>query len=198
MVMTSTVVRGMDAVSQHVSAGDVEQRFRRGDDAALREVFERHGPAVLHLSASMVGYSDAEDVTQAVFVSAWQARHTFDPARGSLLGWLLAIARRRAIDRLRSRGREQKLWESVAAQQQQAAIPDAGDRVAQRLVMADELASLPGAQRRVLELAFYDDLTHEQVAAVTGLPIGTVKSHIRRGMSRLRARWEADHDALGL
>jgi len=71
------------------------------------------------------------------------------------------------------------------------------DTVVDRLVVADELRVLEPAQRRVLELSFFDDLTHVQIAALTGMPLGTVKSHLRRGLARLRSRWEVDRAASG-
>jgi RNA polymerase sigma factor (sigma-70 family) len=73
-----------------------------------------------------------------------------------------------------------------------AADPAASDHVIERLIVADALAGLSDEQRQVLALAFYDDLTHPQIADVTGLPLGTVKSHLRRGMATLRQRWEVD------
>jgi RNA polymerase sigma-70 factor, ECF subfamily len=179
-------------------ADELGEQFRDGDEHALRMVYDRYGGAVFHLATRLLGNrADAEDVTQVTFVAAWQGRQTFDPDRGGMLGWLLGIARRKAVDRLRSAARENRVADTVRALPEPAAGDDAPDRVVDRLVIADELAQLPTEQRRTLELAFYDDLTHPQISAVTGLPLGTVKSHIRRGMANLRRRWEVDGGASG-
>jgi RNA polymerase sigma-70 factor (ECF subfamily) len=176
--------------------GALAEAFRGGDPTALRQVYDRFGSAVFHLALrGLNSGADAEDVTQTTFVAAWQGRETFDPDRGSLLGWLLAIARRKVIDRLRAAAREHRVADAVRALPEPVVTDVAPDRVLDRLVMADELARLPAEQRRVLELAFYDDLTHEQIAALTTLPLGTVKSHLRRGMARLRQRLEVDGGA---
>ncbi len=177
---------------------DLDRRFRAGDDVALREAYDRYGRAVLHLATSMLANrSDAEDVTQATFVAAWLGRDTFDPAKGSLIGWLLGIGRRKVIDRMRASARETRVVETVRQLPEPAQTGPDPDRVVDRLVIADELARLPDDQRRMLELAFYDDLTHQQIATVTGVPLGTVKSHIRRGMASLKRRWEVDGAAPG-
>ncbi|WP_327032564.1 RNA polymerase sigma factor [Micromonospora ureilytica] len=177
---------------------DLDRRFRAGDDVALREAYDSYGRAVLHLATSMLANrSDAEDVTQATFVAAWLGRDTFDPAKGSLIGWLLGIGRRKVIDRMRASARETRVVETVRQLPGQAPTDPDPDRVVDRLVIADELARLPDDQRRMLELAFYDDLTHQQIATVTGVPLGTVKSHIRRGMASLKRRWEVDGAAPG-
>jgi RNA polymerase sigma-70 factor (ECF subfamily) len=153
---------------------------------------------VFHLAIRLVANrSDAEDVTQTTFVAAWQGRDTFDPEHGGMLGWLLGIARRKAIDKLRSVSRDGRALETIRALPEPPAGDTDPERVLDRLVIADELAQLPAEQRRTLELAFFDDLTHPQISAVTGLPPGTVKSHIRRGMARLRERWEVDGAAPG-
>lgn len=176
---------------------DLDRRFRSGEAEALREAYERYGAAVAHLAmSSLASAADAEDVTQAVYIAAWQGRETFDPARGSLLGWLMGITRRKAIDQLRERGRQDRTAEAA----RQYLPRDAGedvDVVADRLLVADELSRLPAEQRRVLTLAFYDDLSHQQIAALTRMPLGTVKSHLRRGLTRLRQRWEVDGAARG-
>ncbi|GAA2188386.1 RNA polymerase sigma factor [Micromonospora lupini] len=177
---------------------DLAPRFRSGDEVALREAYDRYGRAVLHLATSMLANrADAEDVTQATFVAAWLGRDTFDPAKGSLIGWLLGIGRRKVIDRMRATARETRVVETVRQLPEQAQTAPDPDRVVDRLVIADELARLPDDQRRMLELAFYDDLTHQQIATVTGVPLGTVKSHIRRGMASLKRRWEVDGAAPG-
>ena len=140
--------------------------------------------------------TDAEDVTQATFVAAWLGREGFDPPRGSMLGWLLGIARRKVVDQIRATARDDRITDSVRRLAPVGEVKAPPDRVVDRLVVADEMAQLPGEQRRVLELAFYDDLTHPQIAAVTGLPLGTVKSHMRRGMAAtttVDGRWTVSH-----
>jgi RNA polymerase sigma factor (sigma-70 family) len=177
---------------------ELAEHFRDGDEHALRIAYDRYGGAVFHLATRLLANrADAEDVTQATFVAAWLGRGTFDPERGGMLGWLLGIARRKAVDRMRSAARENRATDTVRALPEPAGPDESPDRVVDRLVLADELARLPDDQRRTLQLAFYDDLTHPQISAVTGLPLGTVKSHIRRGMASLRQRWEVDGAASG-
>jgi len=195
------VARPVTEADSHYGAypdDDLPKRFIHGDESALREVYDRYGRAVLHLATStLASRADAEDVTQATFVAAWLGREGFDPARGTLLGWLLGIGRRKVIDRLRATSRENRIVATVRQRPEPVTADGDPDRVVDRLVIADELATLPDDQRRMLELAFYDDLTHQQIATVTGVPLGTVKSHIRRGMASLRRRWEVDGAAPG-
>ncbi|WP_240956217.1 RNA polymerase sigma factor [Micromonospora sp. HNM0581] len=177
---------------------ELAHRFRAGDEQALREAYDRYGRIVLHLASStLVNRSDAEDAAQATFVAAWLGRETFDPAKGSLVGWLLGIGRRKVIDRLRSAAREDRAVETVRQLPEPESTSSDPDTVIDRLVVADELARLPDDQRRMLELAFFDDLTHQQISTMTGVPLGTVKSHIRRGMASLKRRWEVDGAAPG-
>ncbi|MGW6441460.1 RNA polymerase sigma factor [Lentzea sp. NPDC055074] len=176
------------------SVDETTKSFVAGEDGALRAVYERYSPAVLRVAAaSLASRSDAEDVTQTTFVTAWRSRESFDPAKGSLLVWLLTIARRRAIDVLRSRGRDERVVQVLhTVGGTESDEPVRPERVIDRMVVLEAIGELPPQQQRVLLLAFYDDLTHEQIAVTTGMPLGTVKSHLRRGMAGLRRRWEVD------
>lgn len=174
------------------------QRFRSGDETVLREVYDRYGGLVHRVGLScLASHHEAEDVTQATFVAAWRGRESYDPSRGTLAGWLLGIARRQVVDRLRVIHRDHGIATAVRGAEVGYSEEPVPERVVDRLVLLDELRQLTAEQRRVVELAFFDDLTHVQIAGVTGLPLGTVKSHLRRGLARLRTRWEVDGAARG-
>ena len=168
-------------------------RFQAGDGAALREAYDRFSGMVLRVGLLRLGNQhDAEDLVQMVFVRAWKGRTGFDPAKGSIGAWLLGITRRLIADRYAALDRDRKI---VAAAEKIApadVVSAPADRVVDRVVVGNELDKLPAEQRRVVLLAFYGELSHSQIAATTGLPIGTVKSHIRRALIQLRKRWEVD------
>ncbi len=175
----------------------LESRFAGSDDpAVVREVYERHGGLVFGLARRSLGEADAREATQDTFVAAWKNRHRFDPTRAALASWLVAIARNKVIDTLRRQQRRPAIADGVRADDVAELIPagaDAVDRLADQLLVAEVLESLPERPRRVLELAFYDDLPLSQIAERCGLPLGTVKSDYRRSLERLRRHLEPRH-----
>lgn len=171
--------------------------FVAGHSAALAEVYRRWAPLVHTLAVRRLGDpGEAEDVTQQVFVKAWQSRHRFDAERGRLGAWLVGIARNTTADALERRSREARLHDRAARLVAgRDAVPDEADRLADSLVVSNGLAGLSEVQARTLQLAFYDDLTHHQIAERLDLPLGTVKSHLRRGLQHLRRSLEVSDDA---
>lgn len=189
-------VVGMTATAQRTL--ELGRRLHDGDETALAEIYAEWSPLVYTLARRSLGSAaDAEDVTQRVFVSAWQARASFDPQRASVSAWLTGITRHRIADLHDERRRERELVEHAVAVHDVAPAPAPEHELADRLLIADEMAHLDPVPRAIVHLAFFDDLTHVQIADRLGLPLGTVKSHIRRSLATLRGRLEVSHGASG-
>jgi len=173
-----------------IADNELERAFTKGGDDALAATYHRYARMVLSLAGRTVGPEVAEEVTQDVFVAAWRSRENFDPDRGSLAGWLTGIARHKVTDALRRDQRADARVERAGAQADLVPLAPEVDHVAERLLVADGLARLRPEVREVVEMAFYSDLTHEQIAEATSRPLGTVKSQIRRSLSTLRRHLE--------
>jgi RNA polymerase sigma factor (sigma-70 family) len=168
------------------------ERFRQGDERALAEAYAQWSALVYTMAVRSLGdTAEAEDVTQKVFIAAWQGRASFNPAQARLAAWLVGISRHTVADAHEARTRNRRVTEAVAANSQLETLagpPEESDAVMDRMVLGDELSRLPAVPQQVMRLAFYDDLTHYEIADALGLPLGTVKSHIRRSLRRLRTR----------
>ncbi|MFF5022701.1 sigma-70 family RNA polymerase sigma factor [Streptomyces collinus] len=160
-----------------------------GDEACLIAVHRRWSGLVYGLARRSLGDArEAEDVTQQVFLGVWRGRQGYRPDRGPLAGWIVGIARRRIVDALSARTRRADLVAAAgsALLLTGGTVAPGPEAVLDRVVVRQALARLPDPQREVLRLAFFEDLTQTQIAARTGWPLGTVKSHARRGLHRLR------------
>lgn len=171
---------------------DVAERLRGGSRDALEEAWRRWSGLVHTLALRSLGnHHDAEDVTQQVFVAAWRGREGLDPTRGSVAGWLVGITRHKVADVHAQRARQRRDAEAAAREAVPGeAAPPPDERLAARLLLADALDRLGEPRASAIRLALVDELTHEQVAERLGLPLGTVKSHIRRGLRALREHLE--------
>ncbi|MFJ7592370.1 sigma-70 family RNA polymerase sigma factor [Streptomyces sp. NPDC097617] len=188
MTAQSVTVRPSPAAAEQLPDREVAEGFVRGDERCLSAAYRRWGRLVHTLAARTLGDSrEAEDISQQVFLAAWQGRAGYRPERGPFPGWLVGITRRKIADALTARTRRHDLVAAAGAALPPAGEPVPGPETAlDRLLITGELAKLPPAQREVLAMAFYADLTQTQIAERTGLPLGTVKSHARRGLHRMR------------
>jgi RNA polymerase sigma-70 factor (ECF subfamily) len=171
------------------SAADAaaEAAWIAGDEAALRLAWEQFGGLVFTYCARAIRDRDhASDCTQETFVSAWKSRDRFDRARGTLAAWLVGIARYRVLDAYRAAPRIPTPGLSDDAAE--TAVPGPSDQeiLADQLLVAHALDTLAPRARRVVELAFYSDLAQTEIAATLDVPLGTVKSDMRRALQRLR------------
>ncbi len=165
-------------------------RLVDGDETALHEMFTRWSRLVHTIARSALGSNaDADDVTQQVFIAAWKSRHTLQPSDEALPAWLLGICRYKIADALRSRGRSSRLEDSAAANETNSHTSPIDD-VLDQVVVKDALETLGDPKARILRMVFLEDKTHEVVSRELEIPLGTVKSHVRRGLERLRNIFE--------
>jgi RNA polymerase sigma-70 factor (ECF subfamily) len=160
------------------------------EEPALGAIYDRYSRLIYTIALRIVGDREvAEEVVQDVFQAVWQSAGSFQP-NGSFSAWLIGIARHRAIDatrsrRYRARAREEFLDDERVANSA-GSMDGYAERLALRSIVRTALAELPIAQRQAIELAYYGGLTHVEIAARLGEPVGTVKSRMRMGMTRLR------------
>lgn len=165
-------------------------RIRRGDEQAMAALYDRYSKVVYSVSLRVLrDPATAEDVLQDVFMSIWRRPDTFSPARGSLGGWLAVIARNRSIDLLRRKRPSEQVEEIYLASPFDLADEAERNNMMERARAV--IARLPPEQRKTLEMAFFDGLTHSEIAEMTGDPLGTVKTRIRSALLILRKELEA-------
>lgn len=169
----------------------LDREFAAGADGSLERLYQSAAPLIHTLALRALGdAAEAEDVTQQTFVSAWRGRDRYDPDRGSARGWVVGIARRRIADALDARTRERRRLEAVA-EHPPVRDEDPLATEAQRIMVRVEVENLGPPKSTIVALAFFEGHTHEQIAARLEMPLGTVKSHLRRSLLALRHGLEA-------
>ena len=171
-----------------MESDDVELiiRIARGDRNAVAELYDRHAPVMAALAQRMLrDKQEAEDLLHDVFVEAWQRAGEYDPEHSSVCGWLLVRLRSRCLDRIRWRSRRcshsGRPMDAV-----DATMPPSQAELFDTHRVLDALSELDAAQRRVLELTYFQGLSSTEVAARLDIPVGTVKSRVSAGLARLR------------
>jgi RNA polymerase sigma-70 factor (ECF subfamily) len=177
--LSSAELKGSGADTAMLSA------IRSGDEGAMAQLYDRYSSVVYAVALRVLAdTAAAEDVLQEVFMQLWRTPGSFDASRGSLGPWLAVIARNRAIDVLRKRHPESDIDDVVVSVE-----PDmAGDAERARAMekVRGAMGAMPSPQRSALEMAYFEGLTHTEIAAKTGEPLGTIKTRIRTGLLALR------------
>lgn len=167
-----------------------------GDQGAAASMFDRYAPLLMSVAFRVTrSHADAEEVVLEALEQAWRQAARYDLSRGTIEAWLLMIVRSRAFDRMRSGQRHARHLVSIEDHpadvthehaDESASPADFAEAAEARQIVSQALASLPPAQRESVTLAFYDGLSHSEVAEKLGEPLGTVKTRIRLGMLKLR------------
>lgn len=166
---------------------------------ALAELYKRYGSWVYSLALRVVQNDElAEEITQDIFLKVWNRASTWDPDKGKLGSWLLAVTRYAAIDRIRQEQRQPPQaamsWEDAAPFLSHRSAVDTALWADGQILQA-AMAKLPEEQMQVIELAYYQGMTHKQIAQSLELPLGTVKTRVRLGLQKLRHLWKEAHES---
>ncbi len=171
------------------------ERVCNGEQQALLHLYDRYAGRVYALALRILGDPmSAEEVTQDVFLKLWSRARSYLAERGPLAPWLLTIARNAALDRLRLEHRRPAIADDAEPDETWKDIVDEGSasEEARWRSLYFAVRALPREQRQVIELAYYQGLSHSQIAEQLGWPVGTVKTRLRLGMERLRQHWFSD------
>lgn len=162
---------------------------KSGDQGAMAELYDRYSSVVYAVALRVLGDAGgAEDVLQEVFLQLWRNPGAFDSARGSLGAWLAVITRNRAIDAVRRRKPETDIEDVIVSVAPDLASETDRSRAAQKVRGA--LGAMPAPQRSALEMAYFEGLSHSEIATKTGEPLGTIKTRIRAGLIALRKAFQ--------
>ncbi|MEP6955561.1 MAG: sigma-70 family RNA polymerase sigma factor [Chthoniobacterales bacterium] len=181
--------------SQQEADAHLLQRVASGDAEAFSALYDRMGRPLFAMAFQILGDAgDAEDALQDSCLQIWKRASSYDASRSSVFSWAVMMTRSKAIDRLRARGRRQRVVAGSTDENPETLnLASEADDAADTSVKTDEAARVRSAlgrltsdQRRSIELAFFSDLTHAEIAERSGEPLGTVKARIRRGLLRLR------------
>lgn len=174
-----------------LSDGELLNRLFERDSAALEILYDRYSGYVYALTLKMMGSTrEAEEITQDVFWQLWKNRIQYDPERGRFSTWLFAITRNRCLDRLRSMQRKPHIQSLVehSPEPQKQDVEENIYAAERRQIVQQALNLLPDPQRQALELAYYQGMTHSEIAGQLEVPLGTVKSRIKLGMQKLKQK----------
>jgi RNA polymerase sigma-70 factor (ECF subfamily) len=164
--------------------------IRSGEQGAMATLYERYSSIVYSVALRVLADTGAaEDVLQEVFLQLWRNPGAFDSSRGSLGAWLAVITRNRAIDALRKRRPEADIDDVIVSVRPDFATDTERSRSLEKV--RGVLGGMPAAQRTALEMAFFEGLTHSEIAGKTGEPLGTIKTRIRSGLLTIRKAFEA-------
>jgi RNA polymerase sigma-70 factor (ECF subfamily) len=172
------------------------QRIAASERRALAEIYENYARSLYAVALRILhDPAEAEDIVHDVFITLWTKAGDFDASRGAPSTWLFALARNRAIDRLRLRTRQTDVLQQSYSNEVAPLAPSASESMSEPLWLREKAATVRSAvesldpdQRHALELAFFSGMTQREIAAKLGTPLGTVKARIRRGLLRLREK----------
>jgi RNA polymerase sigma-70 factor, ECF subfamily len=160
-------------------------RVQSGDEQAMASLFDRYSKVVYSVALRVLhDPAAAEDVLQEIFMQIWRNPDSFTAARGSLGGWLAVVSRNRSIDTLRRKRPTDSVEDVILASPYNLAAE--AERNSLMEIARSVIVKLPSEQRKTLEMAFFDGLTHSEIAEITGDPLGTVKTRIRSALITLR------------
>jgi RNA polymerase sigma-70 factor (ECF subfamily) len=196
---------GVSNTTQQELDKQLMARVAQGDQQAFSTLYDRLGGPLYSLGLKMLGdAAEAEDALQEICLQIWRRAATYDTTRSSVFTWAILLARSKIIDRLRARGRRSRIVVAstedednpIAAAEASVAenTTDTIDRNEEAARVRSVVGKLPAEQRQAIEMAFFSELTHHEIAAQLEQPLGTIKARIRRGLLRLRDELRRSND----